>query len=238
MADTGDGLRAGLVALRERHARRGAATEIAYWTIRDALRTGLLRPGDRLIEVDLAAALDMSRTPVREALRRLEAERLVENVPRRGLVVPAITLDDLVDIYEIRGALEGLAARRAAQRMRGAELEALREAVERMERALASDDLELVSEMSRQFHRLLRGGSPHGRLPALISLLFDSHGSLGLHEFNAPGRLAAAVAEHRAIYEAIAARDEARAERLAREHSDHALQAQIIAHHLANDVGG
>ncbi|MFO7271650.1 GntR family transcriptional regulator [Sphaerobacter thermophilus] len=235
MSDTGDRLRSDLAALRERHARRGGATEIAYWTIRDALRTGILRPGDRLIEVELAAALDMSRTPVREALRRLEAERLVENVPRRGLVVPAITLDDLVDIYEIRGALEGLAARRAAQRMSAAEIEAMRQTVERMERALADDDLEAVSELSRQFHRLLRGGSPDGRLPTLLSLLMDSYGLLGLHEFNAPGRLSAAVAEHRAIYEAVAARDEEQAERLAREHSHNALQAQIFAHHLAND---
>ena len=225
--------RASLMELRERRAHQGAAAEIAYWTIRDAIRLGVIRPGERLVEVELAAALDMSRTPVREALRRLEAERLVENVPRRGLVVPTITIDDLIEIYEIRGVLEGLAARRAAQRMGPAEIDALRETVERMERALAANDLAALGEASTQFHRLVRSGSRHARLPELISLLFDSHRSVGLHEFSPAERAVAAVQEHRAIYEAIAARDEEAAERLAREHSQNALRAQIIAHHLS-----
>jgi DNA-binding GntR family transcriptional regulator len=223
--------RAALATLKAKHAGRGGTVEVAYWTIRDAIRTGVLRPGDRLIEVDLAAALEMSRTPIREALRRLESDRLVDNAPRRGLVVPTATLDDLIEIFEIREVLEGLAARRAAQRMGEAELEALRETVERMERAMAVDDLGSLAAASHQFHRLLRTGAKHSRLPSMISLLGDTTRSLDAHQL-APERVAGAVAEHRAIFEAIAARQPDTAERVTRQHSRNALRAQILAHHL------
>jgi len=223
--------RTALGALRQKHAHRGAMADVAYWTLREAMRAGVIRPGEQLVELDLAAALAMSRTPIREALRRLEVERLVENAPRRGLVVPTITLDDLIEIFEIREVLEGLAARRAAQRMGAAELAAVGGTIARMEQALASGDLIQLGEASTQFHRLIRTGSRYSRLPTLLSLMFDAHRSVSVHEF-APDRAAAAVAEHRAIYEAIAAHDQDAAERLAREHSRNALRAQILAHEL------
>ena len=223
---------AGLADLKTKHAGRGGTVEVAYWTIRDAIRSGVIRPGDRLIELDLAAALEMSRTPIREALRRLESDRLVDNAPRRGLVVPTATLDDLIEIFEIREVLEGLAARRAAQRMGEAELEALRETVKRMERAMAADDLGTLATASQQFHRLLRSGAKYARLPSMIALLGDSTRSLDAHQL-APERVGGAVAEHRAIYEAIVARDQETAERVTRQHSRNALRAQILAHQLA-----
>ena len=230
-----DGRRERLAALREKHARRGGTADAAYWAIRDAIRTGVIGPGERLVELDLAAALEMSRTPVREALRRLEVERLVENAPRRGFSVPTVTLDDLIEIFEIREVLEGLAARRAAQRMGPAEIDALRTTVEQMERAVSGDDLTALSQASAQFHRMLRSGSRHARLPSLIGLLGDAYASLGAHEL-APERVAPAVAEHRAILEAVANRDPDAAERVTREHARHALRAQILAHQLASPV--
>lgn len=233
MSDSDNGRHDEWRELRALHARHGSTAAIAYWTIRDAIRKGVIRAGDRLIELDLAAALEMSRTPVREALRRLEAERLVEIAPRRGYIVPTITLDELVDIFEIREVLEGLAARRAAQRMGPAELEALRDTVERRERAYDENDLPALRESTVQFHRLLRAGAKNGRLPELLALLFDANRSLGLHEM-APKRVEAAIAEHRAIAEAIIARDAERAEQLTREHARNALRAQILAHHLAD----
>lgn len=220
--------------LRTKHARQGATADIAYWAIRDAIRSGVIQPGDRLIELDLAAALEMSRTPVRDALRQLESERLVEKAPSRGFVVPTLTIDDMVEIYEIREVLEGLAARRAAMRMGPAEIAALKETVERAEQARDAADLEMMWKASNQYHGLLRAGHRNGRLPRLLALMLDAHRSLRLHEF-APERVDAALSEHRAIYEAIAARDAELAERLAREHSDRALQAQLLAHHLTGD---
>lgn len=221
----------GLADLKAKHAARGGTVEVAYWTIRDAIRQGVLRPGARLVELELAAALEMSRTPIREALRRLESDRLVDDAPRRGLVVPTATPDLLIEIFEIREVLEGLAARRAAQRMGEAEIGALRELVERMERAAATDDLDALARASHQFHRLLRTGAQHSRLPTMLALLMDSTRTLDAHQL-APERVGGAVAEHRAIYEAIAARDPKAAEQVTREHARNALRAQLLAHHL------
>ncbi len=232
-ANGDDGRWEELAALREKHARRGGTADAAYWAIRDAIRTGVIGPGERLVELDLAAALAMSRTPVREALRRLEVERLVENAPRRGFSVPTVTLDDLIEIFEIREVLEGLAARRAALRMGPAEIDALRATVERMDHAAATDDLTTLSQASIQFHRLLRSGSRHARLPSLIALLGDAYASLGAHEL-APERVGAAIAEHRAILDALAGRNPDAAERVTREHARNALRAQILAHHLTS----
>jgi DNA-binding GntR family transcriptional regulator len=112
-----------------------------------------------------------------------------------------------------------------------AELAALRETVERMEVALESDNLSALTEEVTRFHNLLRSGSKHARLPNLLSLLHVSFGSLGARQLH-PDRVEPAIREHRAIMEAVLARDGETAERLAREHTQHALQAQIRAHHL------
>jgi DNA-binding GntR family transcriptional regulator len=218
--------------IRDRNAKRGATADVAYWTIRDAIRGDLIQQGDRLIELDLAGALEMSRTPVREALRRLAVERLVEKAPSRGFVVPTIGIEDLVEIYELREVLEGLAARRAAHRFGPTEIAVLAEAVERSERARDAGDMHVLWEGSNHFHRILRG-SDHSRVTQLLTLLLDAHRSLRLHEFG-PERITDAVAEHRAIYEAIAARNPEEAERLARDHSRNALRSQLRARHLAD----
>ncbi|MGH2548110.1 MAG: GntR family transcriptional regulator [Thermomicrobiales bacterium] len=215
--------------IRLKHARRGSMMDVAYYTIREAMRDGVLAPGEALTEVELAKLLDMSRTPVREALRRLETERLVENAPRRGLIVPTMTLDHLIEVFEIRSVLEGLAARRCAQRKGPNELAALAACIDQMERALADTDDDLLNQASSNFHRLLRSGSGMTRLRDMVVLMMDSSRSIGLHEF-AQGRAAQAVAEHKAIFDAIAAGDPEAAEAAARSHSLNALQAQIAAH--------
>lgn len=226
-----DEVRTDLADLRKKHAQRGTVVEIAYWTIRDAIRMGIIRSGERLMENDLAEALGMSRTPVREALRRLEVERLIENAPRRGLIVPQITLEDLVEIFQIREVLEGLAARLAAERMFPIEVEVMRQVINSAERAIAEGDTVTLTEGSPQFHPLLRKGSKNSRLPALIELLYDSHRPLLLYEFT-PERASQAIAEHKAIYEAIAARDAGEAELLTREHAKNALRAYAKAYQL------
>lgn len=222
--------RARLAEIRERFNHYGTASETAYAVIREGIRGGAIAPGARLIEVELAEALSMSRTPVHEALRRLEAERLIEHAPRGGLIVPAMTLDDLIEIFEIRELLEGLAARRGAERMSQTEIDVMGEAVKRMEQAMEANDVTAVSDASGQYHRILRSGARYSRLPQLLALLFDSQRSILAHEFGTPERMSAAIAEHRAIFEAIAARDSEEAEQLARQHSRNALRAQILAH--------
>src|SRR5690606_12292208 len=99
--------------------------ELVFEVLREAIITGKLRPGERLMEVQLAEELGVSRTPVREAIRKLELEGLVLMIPRRGAYVAEISMKDIADVFEIRAALEGLAAQLAAERCTPEEIENL-----------------------------------------------------------------------------------------------------------------
>ena len=217
----------GLSEIFQRQVQHRTAADAIYWTLRDAIRKGLIAPGSRLIEDEIASALDISRTPVREALRRLQSEQLLEKAPSRGLVVPVLTLDDLFEIYEIEEVIFGLVARKAAQHMGSSELEMLVEYVISEEEAIAVGDMEKVSETTAEFHNRIAYGCKNERLRTIYSQL-NSPPRLRLFEF-APERMSNALAEHRALYEAIAAHDVNRAEQLAREHTRNALRAQVKA---------
>jgi DNA-binding GntR family transcriptional regulator len=219
-----------LRVLYEQNAHRGTSVDIVYSTIRDAIRSRFIRSGTHLTELDLAAALHISRTPIREALQRLESEYLLEKTPRSGFVVPTLQLNDVVEIFEIREVLLGLATRCAAQRASPAEIALMAETIERMEHAKNSKDPGGLAQASAQFHRAIEQASRNRRLQKLIRL---NSGAMPLYEFANPDRFAPVVTEHRAIYEAIAAHDAERAERLAQEHSRNAFQAQTRAHELA-----
>lgn len=221
-----------LQALYQKNLPRGTNVDVIYATIREAIRGGQVRSGTHLTELDLAAALRVSRTPIREALQKLESEYLLDKSPRRGFVVPTLGLNDIVEIFEIREALLGLAARCAAQHANAAELALMAETIIRMERAQATNDSGGLSQASAQFHRVIEQASKNQRLQKLIRL---NSGAMPLYEFADPERFEPAIAEHRAIYEAIAAHDVERAERLAQEHSRNALQALTRTKDLNGD---
>lgn len=225
-------VKANINDLKKRYEKLNSASEIAYWTIREAIREGVVTTGQRLIEVDLSDELGMSRTPVRRALARLEVENLIEKVPGQGLIVPEISLQDLLELFDIRELLEGLAARRAAERMSDLEMDALRNAIERMKQAYQAREIEALFTISEQFHQMIRAGSKLARLERMINLLLDSHrGALELFEL-APDRIEDAILEHERLCEAIGSGDGDEAEVIAREHTRNAARAQIIARHL------
>ncbi len=221
-----------LQALYKKNSHRGTNVDIVYWTIREAIRSRLVVSGTHLTELDLSGLLRISRTPIREALQRLEMEYLLQKSPRRGFVVPVLALNDIVEIYEIREPLLGLAARCAAQRATPTEIALMEQSIVRMERTRDAGDVEGLSQASNQFHRAIELASKNQRLQNLIRL---NTGPLPLYEFTDADRFAPAVAEHRAIFEAIATHDADLAERLAQEHSRNALQAQIRATLMADD---
>lgn len=221
-----------LQELYTQNAHRGTSVDIVYATIRDAIRGGFVSSGTHLTELDLAAALHISRTPIREALQRLASEYLLEKSPRRGFVVPTLQLNDIVEIFEIREALLGLAAHCAAQRASSTEITLMAEAISRMEQAKAAQDSGGLSQASAQFHRAIEQAAKNRRLQKLIRL---NSGAMPLYEFADPDRFVPAINEHRAIYDAIAAHDADRAERLAQEHSRSALQALTRSHDLDGD---
>lgn len=201
-------------------------TKRAVYELRQRIVQGELPGGTRLYEVALSEQLQISRTPVREAMSRLAEEGLLERAPSGGFQVRAFSLADVIDAIELRGVLEGTAARLAAER--GAPAQGLAEVRGLLTRldgcfAAAGVDFDAYSELNGQFHQVL--GQLCGsevilrELDRVRSLPFASPSAFVLGGPRAASSLVVAQAQHRALVEAIAAREGARAEALAREHA-------------------
>lgn len=207
------------------HGRR------AVVELREKIVSGELAGGTRLFEVSLAEALDISRTPIREALSRLAEEGLLDRLPNGGFTVRRFGYDDVIDAIELRGVMEGTAARLAAER--GADLKALEEiseTVQQLDRcfgAMVDDvDFDRYSDLNETFHRQLsalcasrvmaREVEHASALPFASPSAFLPN-KLDIAAFRRS--LRSAQDQHRAIVEAIAAREGARAEAIAREHA-------------------
>lgn len=147
------------------------AADHAYEFIRLQILDGTLHPGDRLVEADLADDLRSSRTPVREALRRLEAEGLVEVLPHRGARVAAWTEDDLREIYDLRAVLESMAGERAATHINDGDLNLLDELCNEMEACMLDSSptsRDRYSQLNGQYHDVIRDASGSPRLVSML----------------------------------------------------------------------
>ena len=199
----------------------------AYDAIRDRILSGTIRSGDRLRETALGAELGLSRTPIREAIRRLEQDGLLEHVPHRGVVVRTLDAQQITELYLIRAVLEGTAARLAAQHASEAEIGALRELLATQPSQADDEGAAEASRRNAVFHRAIRDAA-HNRF--LLTAMDGVEGSLALlgpTTLGLPGRAATAAAEHAAILEAIAARDAAAAEEAAAHHIEQAHRARL-----------
>jgi DNA-binding GntR family transcriptional regulator len=153
---------------------RPPASERAYRALKQLILDNQLGPGSLLLELEAAERLGMSRTPVREAMIRLEQEGLVAIRPRHGMRVLPLSPDDMLEIYEVLTGLEAMAAALAARRgAKPATLRAMRQAVEDMDRALARDDLKGWAMADERFHALLVEASGNRRLIAMAEQLWD-----------------------------------------------------------------
>lgn len=196
--------------------------ERVYRELREAIISGALRPGERLVETSLAGRLGVSRSPVREAIRRLEQDGLVTFSPRRGVAVGTATTADVDDLYSVRAVLEALAARLAARRRNPRHLEAMLRVVGRMERALAALDTAAVVRAAADFHRVLVEASGNVKLEEIMSGLLDAIRRVRLTVHSDPAWSAAALEVHRAILAAVERHDEARAVELMGSHIEDA----------------
>ena len=136
----------------------------ALAAIREAILCGQLRPGQHLVESDLAEQMGISRAPIREALRQLETEGLVVSLPHRGTFVTQLSVQDVWEIYTLRAAVEGLAARLMAQNATAEEIAHLEESVAQMEQSAQAGDLELLARQDMAFHEYLCRAAHHNRL--------------------------------------------------------------------------
>jgi DNA-binding GntR family transcriptional regulator len=195
----------------------GTAVDAVYEVLRRSILDGELPPGHRLRSDVLANELKVSRTPVREALRKLETEGLVD-ASRSGLVVRQSSEEDLVEIFYLREALEGMAARLAAENATRAEIDELHALFEDMEAVAARGDIALVRKLTGEFHLLVCRASHNKRLIQSLQGLLDHVRQAQSSTLYMPGRPADALKEHRALLRAIAKRDPDLAETLARQH--------------------
>ncbi|HHW14918.1 MAG TPA: GntR family transcriptional regulator [Firmicutes bacterium] len=196
--------------------------ELVFEALREAIIQGRLHPGERLMEIQLAEELGVSRTPVREAIRKLELEGLVLMIPRKGAYVSEISMKDIADVFEIRRALEGLAARLAAERATEQEIERLERALVKIAEIAQAEDLDGAVALDTDFHEELMAASHNPRLSQLVSNLREQIQRFRLTSLSHPGRVKLAVEEHRKIVDAIASHDADLAQNLAYEHIENA----------------
>lgn len=143
--------------------------DVVFNTLRQAILRGELKPGERLMEIQLANKLGVSRTPIREAIRKLELEGLVLMIPRRGAEVAEITEKSLRDVLEVRRALEELAVRLACLRMKPEDLEELKLAASEFEGVLGDEDITVVAEADVAFHDVIYLATENERLISLLN---------------------------------------------------------------------
>lgn len=196
--------------------------ELVFESLREAIITGTLKPGERLMEIQLAEELGVSRTPVREAIRKLELEGFVVMIPRKGAYVAGLSLKEMSDVFEIRGALESLAAQLAAERITDEELEKLERLLVKIAEHIEKGDIEQVIALDIEFHDVLFQASRNQRLVQMVSYLREQVHRYRTTSLSYPGRMKAALEEHMKIVEALSARDAEAAGRLAQEHIDSA----------------
>lgn len=189
----------------------------AYSALKDAILSGNFAPGDHLVELDIASSLGLSRSPVREAFRRLEQEGYLK-VNRAGVVVQQISSDDIQGVYYVRQHLEGMAAALAAELATANDIAALRESLQAMEQALKDKNEKKTIRSSNEFHALLYALSHNSYLIDLLNATYEKIRHFRNVNITTHQRGRDALEEHRAIVEAIARHDTSRAERLSQEH--------------------
>jgi DNA-binding GntR family transcriptional regulator len=212
--------------------------ELVFESLREAILSGQLRPGERLMEIQLAEEMGVSRTPVREAIRKLELEGSVVMIPRKGAYVSGLSLKDIADVFEIRGALEGLAAELASDRITDEELEELERYLVKIAEEIENGDLNKVVQTDTDFHSLLYQASRNGRLTQIINNLREQIQRFRTTSLSYPGRMKNALEEHRKIVEAIASRDGDLARKLAQEHIENAENSMMSMLHEEKKFGG
>lgn len=196
----------------------------AYALILEAIDIGTYRPGDRLVENELADRFGMSRTPIREALQRLETQSLLTR-DGRSLIVASLDHNQLAELYVVRGELEGLAARLAARHATPEEVRVLRDMLE-ADHALVGDP-QALSRANRRFHKQIHLASHNRFLVQQLDLVHRSMALLASTSLAAEGRSRDTMTEHAAIVAAIEANDGVGADAALRDHISRAFMVRL-----------
>jgi DNA-binding GntR family transcriptional regulator len=203
--------------------------EEVFLSLRNAILKGQFKLGERLVEKELAKKMGISRTPIREALRKLDLEGLVKYTPRKGVIVAGVSAKDALEIYPIRAVLEGLAARSAATNRSNEELAKLEDLLSKMKECIEKNTIDQFIAFHSCFHNTFAKASKNLRLYQMIISLRDYVRNFATISYSLSDRLLYGWEEHYEIADAIAKRDDERAERAAKTHIMQAKEAFLKA---------
>ena len=207
--------------------------DVVFNTLRQAILTGELKPGERLMEIHLADKLGVSRTPIREAIRKLELEGLVIMIPRRGAEVAQITEKNLKDVLEVRRALDALCAELACDRITNEEKNKLKAACHAFEEATKTRDAKVIAQADVALHDIIVEATGNERLIQLIHNLSEQMYRYRFEYIKDERQHENLVQEHRIIYESIINNDKETAAKAAKLHIDN--QEASILHQLREE---
>lgn len=209
--------------------------DVVFNTLRQAILTGEMKPGERLMEIHLANKLGVSRTPIREAIRKLELEGLVIMIPRRGAEVAQITWKNLKDVLEVRKALDVLAIELACERMTEEELQKLYRACEIFKETTKTGDLRKIAETDVTLHDIIVISTGNNRLVQLVNNLSEQMYRYRFEYIKDISQHERLIKEHNDIYESILNRDRKSAADAVRRHIDNQEEAIIMQLQLEKD---
>lgn len=196
--------------------------EVVFESIRGAIISGVLKPGERLMEVQLAEKLGVSRTPIREAIRKLELEGLVIMMPRKGAYVADLSLKDITDVLEIRAALEGLASGLAALRITDKEIDQIELNAQQFHKAIEADDFDGIVQADIEFHDNIFKATRNEKLLQINNNLREQVQRFRIMYISKSNKSKDLAKEHFEIAEAISKRDIDMAEKIAKRHIENA----------------
>ncbi|MBQ4564218.1 MAG: GntR family transcriptional regulator [Lachnospiraceae bacterium] len=199
--------------------------DVVFKTLRGAILRGDLKPGQRLMEIQLANQLGVSRTPVREAIRMLELEGLVKMVPRKGAEVAQISEKHLRDVLEVRSALEELAGTLACERMNAEQLYELKRVNRQFMQVIDSENITAIADADENFHLVIYNATGNERLSQMVNGLREQMYRYRLEHIKDRSKREELVKEHEAIIRALEERDPVQARDAIRSH----IQEQVDA---------
>ena len=203
--------------------------EIAYEVLKKAIITGEIPAGERIVETDYADRLHISRTPLREARRKLERDGLVEYVMRRGVVVRAFTIDDVREIYTIRNSLEMLTLPAIIEKATREDIDSLRERLSEMDRLQEKDDIEGLSPLARAFHWELTSICGQKRILRVIEGQDEYIRRFSAMSIRQENRRSQAHEEHHKLVDYVEAKDLERFTELTRKHIERSMENCVAA---------
>ena len=181
--------------------------DVVFNTLREAILKGELQPGERLMELQLAAKLGVSRTPIREAIRMLEQEGLAVTMPRKGAEVARMTLKDMEDVLEVREALDELAAKIACDKITDQQLEKLLIIKDEFVKSMESSDVKKIAEADVKFHDVIYEATDNAKLVNLLSNLREQIYRYRVEYLKNEDNYPTLIKEHEEIFKALKARD-------------------------------